>query len=313
MKSLSLFIAMLWSLSTFAINCGDTITSKTVLEEDLDCSSYQGFAALTLRGDAILQGRDHKIISPNTSVGIYAEGNDIRVRRTIIEVSESAIGVMAYNVSKMVVNNSDISNARIGVDYYTEDEFACDRLRISNSTLVNNTNAAKVNAPNCEYTPRFVNNDFSSSKGFALDLVSKKIRIVEKQGNNFYGSANGLLLSASERVTVAGIDLSDDQIAGTSVYVYSSNEVRLRNLTLGNTEEAIHIYDSSNIKIRKASISNTDIGIRVTNDQSDTDLLIARSDVSGDIALLVSGYGSAVFNQVELKNSVFDGSMIENY
>lgn len=312
-KSIFIVFSLLGALSTFAVECGDTITDKVRLTEDLDCSSYQGFAALILRDNAILQGNNFRIISPNTSAGIYAEGGNIKVRSTQIIVDESSIGVMAYNVSKMIVNKSNISNARIGVDYSTEDEFACDRLRISNSTLTNNEFAAKVNAPNCDYTPRFVNNDFSNSKNYALNIISKKIRIAEKQNNSFFQSQNGLLLSASEKITLAGLDLSDDQIAGTSIFVYSSNIVRLKNLVLANSTESIHIYDAADIKLRNVSADASDIALRVTNESQDTNLKIVGSNLVSDIALIANSFGSATFNEVSTKKSNLLGAVVENY
>jgi hypothetical protein len=309
-----LIMLMLLTSQVFAVECGDTLTENTKLTQDLDCSNYSGFAALTLRGNTILQGNNHRIISPNTTVGIYAEGGDIRVRRTTIETNADAIGIMAYNVQKMIVNKSNISNSYIGVDYYTDDTFACDRLRISNSTLTNNQYAAKVIAPNCDYVPRFVNNDFSNSRQYALNISSQKIRLLEKQQNIFTGSENGLLLQASDKIKLVGLNLQNDGIIGTSIFIYSTDKVRAKNLVLGNAQEGLHIYDAKDVVIKNTQVDNADVGLKVVNESVDTTVTIKKSDVTNsNIALIIEGFGSGQFTSVTKQNNILDGYVVENY
>ena len=163
-KILLITILLLGSYSASALECGDSIYEDTVMQADLDCSDYSGFAALEVKGDAVLNAKGHTITSPNTSVGIYAEGGLIKIKNLNLQGAPGSIGIMGYNVRKLVVNKTKASDMFIGVDYYTSDDYDCDRVRVSNSDLSANDYAVRVNSPNCEYTPRFVNSDFSSSR-----------------------------------------------------------------------------------------------------------------------------------------------------
>tara|TARA_B100001971_G_C18268010_1_gene596150 strand:- start:5691 stop:6632 length:942 start_codon:yes stop_codon:yes gene_type:complete len=311
---LKVFLLFVLSLSNvYALNCGDTITTKVRLTEDLDCSEYTGYAALIIKENGILQGNDFSIIAPNTSAVIYAEGGDIRVRRTNIIGSENNIGVMGYNVQKLVVNNSNIDGAYIGVDYYTEDSYACDRLRVSNSHVRNNEYAVRVNAPNCDYVPRFVNNDFSNSKSFALNITSKRIRLVEKQNNIFDGSSNGLLLKSDELIRIKDLDLSNAQIAGSLIYVYSSAKLVVDGAKLANGYEGIHAYDVADVRIRNVLAENMQTGIKVVNESVTTSLKVRNTETNGNnIGLLIAKYGNAEFSEVKLINNMINDYLANN-
>lgn len=311
LKVILLFVMCLSNV--YALNCGDTITTTVKLESDLDCSDYTGFAALIIKENGILQGNDFSVISPNTSAVIYAEGGDIRVRRTNIVGSENNIGVMGYNVQKLVVNKSNIDGAYIGVDYYTEDSFACDRLRVSNSNVRGNEFAVRVNAPNCDYVPRFVNNDFSNSKNFALNITSKRIRLVEKQNNIFTGSSNGLLLKSDELIRIKDLDLSDAQIAGSLIYVYSSQKLVVNGAKLANAYEGIHAYDVAEVKIKNVLAENMEVGIKVVNESVDTDLKIKNSETNNNnIGVLISRFGNALFTEVDLVGNLINDFLANN-
>jgi hypothetical protein len=308
MRILGFIAATLVSSSAFALNCGDTITTHVKLKNDLDCSSFSGFAAVILRGDGKLDGMGRKIISPNTSVGVYAEGNQIRVSDLKIEGAPEATGVLGYNVVRLVVDRVEARQMNIGVDYYTEVDYDCDRLRVSNSDLSGNNYAAKVIAPKCEYVPRFINNDLSNSAVTALNLSAKRLRIRDIQGNIFNGSVNGLSLKSSEQTLVEGLDLSSSQISGTQIYAYSSNELVIRNVITGEAQEGIHVYDVKNVSIKNTEAVNNEIGIKVANDSVSTDLRIAQSKTEGNVqfGVLVTSFGSVKFSQISLpKNNEF--------
>lgn len=300
--------AALFSTSAMAINCGDTITSTVRLKKDLDCSNFSGFAALILRGDGKLNGMGHKIISPNTSVGVYAEGNQIRVNNLKIEGAPTATGIMGYNVVRLVVDNVEARQMNIGVDYFTEVDYDCDRLRVSQSDLSGNNYAAKVVAPQCEYVPRFIGNDLSNSAITALNLSAKRLRIREIQGNILDGSTHGLSLTSSEQTLVEGLDLSSSQISGTQIYAYSSNNVIIRNVITGEAQEGIHIYDAKNVLIQNTESINNGIGIKVANDSVATQLRIGQSKTQGNASfgVLVTSFGAVKFSQIALpKNNQF--------
>ena len=304
----------LFSSSVFSLSCGDTITGIVRMQEDLDCTDFNGYSALSLREDAILNGRGFRIITPNTSVGIYAEGNTIKVRNVEIQGNQDAKGVEGYNVQKLIINNVIVTDMYMGVDFYSEDYLSCDRLRISNSIVSHNVYGARVNAPSCDYTPRFVNSDFSNSGNSALSISTKKIRLLGKHNNDFSNSTHGFSLKATETIVIRDLDLSDSQVGGTQIYIYDTESVRILDSVLGNSQEGIHIYDTSNVDIRRTEVGNTDIGIKVANDKRATDLLIKKTTTSGNsIGVLVTSFDSVTFSSIDVdKQNNFDFISIQN-
>lgn len=302
------------SFSAFALNCGDTITTITEMTSDLDCSNYTGYSALTLRDDAILRGNGFKLISPNTSVGIYAEGNLIKVKNLTIEADATAKGVEGYNVQKLVLKNVTANNMNMGVDFYSEDYASCDRLKVVDSDLSSNNYGARVNAPSCDYTPKFINSDFSNSQITALKLSAKIVRILGKHNSVFDGSAHGFDLKGVEKVVIRDIDLSNSQIAGTQIFVYSTEFVKIKNTIVGNAQEGIHIYDANEVKIVNTEAINAGVGIKVANDQAATVLEIKGSETAGNnIGALVTSYGSVPFTAIAVdENNVFDYISVQN-
>ncbi len=314
MKLLTITALNLISLSAFALNCGDTITTEVKMTEDLDCSAHSGYSALSLRGEAILQGNGHRIITPNTTVGIYAEGDTIRIRNVKIEGSETAKAVEGYNVKKLILNKVIATDMYMGVDFYSEDDQSCDRLRVSNSDLSHNTYGARVNAPSCDYSPRFINSDFSYSKQVALSLSAKKIRILEKHNSIFDGSANGFNLKATEKVVIKDMDLSNAQIDGTQVFIYDTKLVRIVDSTLGNAAEGIHVYDAEEVIIKRSTILSAGVGIKIANDRKATKLLMRHTETeANNIGALVTSYGSTKFSEINIDDSnLFDYISVQN-
>lgn len=298
----SLLFLSVFSAPAFAIQCGETITSTVKLTQNLDCSSYSGFAALSLKGNGILKGQGFKVISPNTNVGIYAEGQTIKVLDTEIVASSSATGIMGYNVVRLVVDNVKATNMNIGVDYYTDVDYDCDRLKVVDSNLSQNNYGAKVISPKCEYFPRFARTDLSGSYQYALNLNAKILRIREVQDNIYDGSANGLLLKASESIFVEGLDLAAAQIDGTQIMAYSSPKIDIKNVKVGeNQSEGIHIYDVADVTLKKVEAVNSGVGIKIANEQVNSSVKVSQSSTSGNsIGLLVAKYGSAQFNSVNV-------------
>lgn len=306
----------LFSTQVLALQCGETVSGRVVMTEDLDCSGYAGYAALRLKDDAVLAGKGHKIISPNTQVGVYAEGNLIKVKDVEISGNENLIGVQGYNVVRFVLDNVTANDMYVGVDYYTETDYDCDRLKVVDSDLSRNAYGAKVISPNCEYSPRFLNTDFSDSKQFAMNLSAQKLNIREIQSNIYDRSARGLLLSAKNRILVEGLNLADAQIEGTQIYAYGAARFVGRELSLGNNSaEGINLYDIADVDIKDSEIVNSVYAIKVANDKVATDLKIARTTTSGSSALglLVTSYGSTKFSNIDLtRNDDLDYVQISN-
>ena len=316
MKLLSVLTlsSILMSASAFAVNCGDTITTKVELTEDLDCSSHTGYSALTLRGDGVLNGKGFKIITPNTNVGIYAEGNLIKVKNVVIEGNAQARAVQGYNVKKLVLNKVTANFMNMGVDYYSESNADCDRLRVSNSDLSSNNIGAKVFAPNCTYNSRFINSDFSNSSSTALVVSAKIVRVKGKHNSIFDGSANGLSLKGTEKVIIRDMDFSDSQITGTQIFVQSSKLVKVVDTVLGNSDEGLHVYDSEEVIVNRSEVINANIGIKVANDRVPTSLDVKNSETGGNnIGLLVTSFGSTIFSNIAIdENNTLDFYSIQN-
>jgi hypothetical protein len=287
------------------------------MTSDLDCSAYSGFSALNVKGNGILKGQGHKVISPNTSVGIYAEGQAIKIMDVEIQGSASAIGISGYNVVRLVVDNVKASGMNIGVYYYTEVDYDCDRLKVMDSDLSGNNFGAKVSSPQCEYFPRFLRTDLSNSYVYALNLSAKKIKIKEIQDNIYDGSANGLMLKATESITVSGLDLASAQIDGTQIFAYQSPQIKMNDVKVGNNQsEGIHLYDIADIELNKVEAVGSGVGIKVATDQVASKLVVANSKTSSNSAagLLVTSYGPLKLQSINIsnKNSFLDGVSIQN-
>lgn len=313
----TLLLLSVFSFPAFALQCGDTVTTTVKMTKDLDCSSYSGFAALNVKGNGILKGQGKKIISPNTSVGIYAEGQTVKIMDVEIQGSTEATGISGYNVVRLVVDNVKASGMNIGVNYYTEVEYDCDRLKVVDSDLSGNNIGAKVVSPQCEYFPRFARTDFSNSYQWALNLQAKKLRIREIQDNTYDGSANGLSLKASETITVDGLDLASAQIDGVQISAYNSPQIKITDVTVGNNQSVgIDLYDVADIEIRRTEAVGAGVGIKVATEQVSSKLLVQNSKTSqnGTAGLLVTSYGAKKLQSIDIskKNSFLDFVSIQN-
>lgn len=304
----------LLSTSAMALTCGETLTSAVKMTEDLDCSGYEGYSALTLSENAVLKGGGHKIITPNTAVGIFARGNIIKVKNVTIEGAETAKGVEGYNVKKLILNKVTARDMNMGVDYYSEDNADCDRLRVSNSDLSSNNYGARVYAPNCEYNSRFINSDFSDSKITALNVQAKIVRILGKHNSNFDGSAHGFNLKGLEKVVIKDLDLSDSQIDGTQIFVHESDKVKIIDTVLGNANVGVHIYNSDTVIINRTEVVDSNIAVKVATDNKATNLVVKNSETAGNnLGVLVTSYGSTKFSNIDLsKRNIFDYVSVQN-
>jgi nitrous oxidase accessory protein NosD len=317
-KFLSSILFLSLSLPTMALQCGDSLNTDTVMTEDLDCSSYSGYAALTLRGEMVLRGNGFRIISPNTQIGVYSEfGSKVKVKNLEVQTNSSAVGVVGYNVEKLVVRNVTVSGARIGVDFYAEDGFDCERLKVVDSTLTFNDYGIKVYSPNCEYSPNIKNTDLSNSKAYALNLKAKKVNLSGLKDNNFDNSENGIMLSASEIARVRDLDLSESGIPGTQVFVYDTAKVKVKDSKFGNSYEGVHIYDAQEVIIRNIEVVNSYVGLKVATERVSTQFSGRKISSEGNesAGVLLTSFSENKFSLIDLeesKNSILDGAAILN-
>lgn len=274
-------LALTLSANIFALECGETLTQSTTMTQDLDCSNYQGFAALNLKGNKILlNGNGHRIITPTTNVGVYAEGGRIAVLNLEVEGGQKTIGFQGYNTYKLELNHVSAKGMRIGADYTTESNFSCRRLKVTNSNLSSNEIAVKVNSQSCQKPPRLLNNDFSESKNYALNIISKRFFINGLKNNNYSNSANGIIGKASELAVVKDVDFSKFNIQGNQVFIYDSKQVRVKRSNFeGSSSQtgAVHIYNSELVKVNRNSFDGNYLDLKVSNGSQATDLRINRN------------------------------------
>jgi len=315
MKKQILAMALtLLSTGTYALECGDSLSADTVMEQDLDCSNYEGFAALSLSGDMILNGNGHKIISPNTYAGLYTETGKVKVKNLEIAGKADGVGIMSYNTRKLVVKNVTATDMFIGVDYNVSEDFDCDRVKIKGSNLSSNEYGVRISSPLCSFAPNILDSDFSFSKSYALNITANKIRINGLKSNTFDNSSNGLLLSGSEKVVVKNLDLSESGIDGTQVFSYSSGLVRIKDSKFGNNSyEGIHIYDAQKVVIRRVEAHNSGVGIKVVNENVATEFLGRKIASSGNetAGLLIDSSTSVKFSSITFDESV--NNVVEAY
>ncbi len=316
MKAIILGLSIL-ATQAFAIECGDTIYNQEVeLTSDLDCSSMSGFAALELKGTSKLKGHGFKVISPNTSVVIYAEGSEVKVKNTIIEGSESNIGIQGYNVGKLVVKKVTANNMRIGVDYYAEENFSCTRLRIVESDLSSNNLGAKVYSPNCEKFPLIKETNLSNSADRALYIEANRVRITGNHNNNFSNSANGMSLKGTDKVVLKELDLANSSIDGTQAFIYDSGVVKLRDSKFGNSAgTAVDMYEVDEVIVNRSEFVASGVGLKVASDSVSTSLTVKNSDSSSNITagVLAVSYGAVKFANIDTtENNSLDYVSIQN-
>ncbi|MAF77056.1 MAG: hypothetical protein CME63_05110 [Halobacteriovoraceae bacterium] len=305
--------------SSFALECGQVLNETTVMTEDLDCSNYQGYSALKLTGEMTLRGNGFKVISPNTSVGVYAEyGGKVKVVDLEVQGNAQSVGIVGYRVEKLVVKRSKVSDVRIGVDFYAEEDFNCDRLKVVESDLSSNQYGIKVFSPNCEYAPNIKDTDLSFSKEYALNIKARKVRITGLKSNIFDGSKRGLLLSGSEIVAIKDLELADSAIEGTQAFIYDSGKVNIRRSQFGNNlSEGIHIYDAAQVRITNVEVANSDVGIKVATEKVATDFKGRSISSAGNTTagVILTSYGDIKFSEINFKerrNDIQDTVNIAN-
>ena len=91
------------------VECGATITTNTVLTNDLDCSAYNG-TALTLSNGGRLDLNLKKVIGNNDITCIKIEGNDAWVGNGIIR--ECKRGILIEQSARSTVINVAVSNCK---------------------------------------------------------------------------------------------------------------------------------------------------------------------------------------------------------
>lgn len=307
------------SYSSYALECGQILSETTAMSEDLDCSNYEGYSALRLTGEMVLRGNGFKVISPNTQVGIYAEyGGKVKVRDLEVQGNSESVGVVGYRVDKLVVKNVKVSDVRIGVDYYAEADFNCDRLKVVDSELTSNQYAIKVFSPNCDYTPNIKNTDLSFSKNYALNIIAKRVRVSGFKSNVFDGSTNGVFLSGSEIVAIVDLDLADAQIDGTQAFIYNSGRVNIRRSSFGNNySEGLHIYDAADVRITDVDVRNSGVGIKVATEKVATNFVGRRISSTGNstAGVILTSFEDVKFSNITFKerqNNIEDVVNIAN-
>lgn len=304
MKKMFVGLCLLASTVAFGVECGDNIVDQEVhLSENLDCSSYEGFSALTLRGSSKLFGHGYKVIAPNASSVIYAEGDEIKIVGLELQGHSDGRGIQAYNVKKLVTAYNKSENMATGLDYYTEPDFACSGVVSYRNHLKNNNFAIRVSSPNCSWAPRIYRTDMSNSKVVAANIKANNIVVSGKHYNKYSGSESALNLRASNIALVKHINLKDSGIVGGQVFIHQTKTAIIYNAAFGNVSHtAVDMYEVEKVRVYGAHFANSDIGLRIANSSTSTDFKAryARSAGNASFGVLLTTQGDAEFTNIDI-------------
>jgi parallel beta-helix repeat protein len=97
-------------------NCGDTITTRTVLINDLDCSGYSGNPALTIEKGGKLNLNGHQIVGNEEINCIEIAGDGTRVWNGAVVKCNYGIRVRGNHNKVVSMEVSDSANRGIRID-----------------------------------------------------------------------------------------------------------------------------------------------------------------------------------------------------
>jgi len=201
MRKILLLVSIIFVLSlssVYAVSCGDTITSNTVLDTDLSCS---GTGLIIGANNIVLDCGGHIITGtgkyPDTwpdYYGITASGvNKVTIINCMIE--NYFIGVLFLQSTNSIVSNSNVSFNFVGISVYNSSQ-----ILISNNIANNNVYGIYL-AYNMSFNCVILNNtaSFNYNNGIRIDPGVHDNLIENNQINEnnqrYLGSGNaGIIL-----------------------------------------------------------------------------------------------------------------------
>ena len=205
-----------------AVQCGDTITTDTVLEQSITCNS---FPALTVQGSAILDLNGHTVVCTGTSSsGIGLMGRRAAVRNGTVfgcNVGVALYGKGSHKVENLYVLNSTkwafwasshshrnkLENNVADQWFPTEEDAQGFRISSDRNTLTNNVVHGHITGFFIQGLRNTLRSNLAVRNYDGFVLTGKKHLLKENRSISNY--AHGMLLNPGQ-----GYTLSENQVVG---------------------------------------------------------------------------------------------------
>ena len=307
--------------SSYAANpaCGSVITGSVSLSGDLDCTGSGGPALIFSGASASLDGRGFQIRSSDASYLILAQSAKFSMRKTVLQGSSSAIGVLVLNSAKVEIEENLIDGLGTGVQIYsgsvkTSVEVEGNRIRNSTQFAVRmlSEGTGSIRCPEIE------DNDFSGSGSYALHLTIDAADL-DLGSNRFRDSQGAVYLSKGEFL-IYKLDLSDERIVRTAITVSDAKAIAFDRVNVSSslgasvdqTRGGISLYRVKAIQMDKVFASGMDFGVKVATDSGvQSSMLITRSEMRKEAfaGLILQSYDSTSFGKVYVVDNDFRGDL----
>jgi len=206
--------------SVYAISCGDTITTDTVLDSDLTCS--------------------------NTAITIGANGITLDCQGHTIRGSGSISGILSIDRQNIIIKNCIVENFATGISFEST----------NNSQLINNTASNNgwgffiFSSSDNTLTSNTAN--YNGDKGFLLRTSSNFNTLTSNTAN--YSGSTGFSLSASSNNILTNNTANGNELWGFRLQS-SSNFNNFTSNIANNNEDGFRLQSSSN-NIFTSNIAN---------------------------------------------------------
>ncbi|WP_413662582.1 right-handed parallel beta-helix repeat-containing protein [Microbulbifer sp. EKSA008] len=294
--NLTLFLSLLSTLglplasNSFAVSCGDTITTQESLTEDLSCETNPALTIDGPGGGLNLNGFTVTCIEP-LHEGIYLTGLAASLFNGVIDNCNDSIALTEDGVH--FVSDIEINNlVGVGVRIESNSNFVTGIVIPFNGTQyaigIETANPASLN----QITGNFL--EFPGFSGIYIEGRSNTVT-----GNEILNPGD------------FGIALDSD--GGSNLIllntIISDSKARILNTLNGDGDVGISVSSDSNL-ISQNSISNSTTGIRINNSDSNT-VSSNEADNNIDYGIVIEGT-SAEFNNI-LSNTANDNGIFDLY
>jgi len=289
-----LTLVWLTGVASAQVACGDVLTADTTLTADVVCPPGYAGDALTLDADGIiLDGAGFRLDAPDASAGVFSSGRTGVVIQNLDVSATTGVGagIEIRNSTGFLISNVMAS----GREYGILGRGGTKSLSVLD-TDVSDSAAFGIDVQNADAGLTLVRNVFDGSEeGLRIDGLSGPWSLPSSKAdaNSFAGVGLGgnagdvLFLTGVSDVTIDGLDLSDPNGIGRSIFVSISSGVTISNNDLSGRRRGIQsnlcddltitgndLSDSSNfglllegqslpLTIESNTFDNSDQGLRI--------------------------------------------------
>lgn len=254
------------------VQCGEIITTHTVMANDLVCPDTTGFALLVIGDNVTLDGNGHSITAPNAAAALFAEGDDITITRLKANGTTQGAGLLAYETPRIQIQGNDFSRNLIGISVYA-DRSAVAGMTVKKNRASNNQLfgiRTSFDAPGSIVSPVIQWNDFSRSGSYAMQIKAASWKLTSLDGNALNNSTNGVYL-AHGAFLIEGFTTAFADIRKIGVFVDSADQLEVKTSdfstrTPGDSNQeriGLDLYRVKMFKIRTMRAHGNDTALKL--------------------------------------------------